>query len=67
MVKLPHLVDAREMTTRKFGNGRTRWIRLNHDRRAIAVWHEWVLAAPNEEEMLRRASAAFIAEEDISS
>lgn len=36
-----------------------RWLRINRDREALAVWNDWVMAAPNAAEMCRRAMIAY--------
>lgn len=37
--------DRRDETTRKYGHGRTQWLRLNRNREAMAAWQALVYSA----------------------
>lgn len=57
--KASNLNERRDRTTRRIGNGRSLWLRINHDREAMAIWAGYVLTALTQEEMFERAKAAF--------
>jgi predicted secreted protein len=56
------LNERRNETTLHVQHGRPLWLSINRNPEALAVWQDWVMAAPNAEEMYRRGQIAFAAE-----